>query len=329
MALNLTELQAATDDYIYNHQPVDIYFKSNVLLYKLLKLGKKYNGGKKIQTFLEYGEGNSGSYGPKSELPINKVEIFNAAFFEYAAYFATLTMDMDDELINSGDLALINLLQGKLKNAEKTLRKRMSTEIYERRADNLANQDDPNAKPFNGLHDMFGIDEDGNALANTVAYGEIAENDMPQWKPNVITAEKTMSFKTMQEIRRTAGLDVTNDAKPDLYITTEELVDAFERTQQVQARYSDQKLLDVGFDNILFKGAPLVPDSKCRAGWMYGLNTKYLDVLTHSKRNFTKPEWQSPIRQPDTATANIRWAGNLVCKNRKAHVVVTNLVEPA
>ncbi len=329
MALNLTEIQAATDDYIYNHQPVDIYFKSNVLLFKLLKLGKKYNGGKKIQTNLEYGETHSGSYGPKSEMPISKKEIFNAAFFEYAAYFATLTMDMDDELINNGDLAIINLLQGKLKNAEKSIRKTMSTEIYERRSDNLAAGSDANAKPFNGLHDMFGIDSSGNKLADTIQYGEIAAADMPDWKANVITTEKTMSFATMQEIRRTAGLDVTAEGKPDIYITVEDLVDAFERTLQVQARYSDKKLLDAGFDNILFKGAPIVPDSKCRSGFIYGLNTRYLDVLTHSKRNFTKPQWQSPIRQPDTATANIRWAGNLVCTNRKAHIVATNVVEPA
>ena len=105
--LNLTELQAATEDYILNHQPVDIFFTSNVLLFKLLKLGKTYDGGKKIQVNLEYDMTHSGSYGPKSELPISKKEIVNAAYFPYAAYFATLTMDMDDELINTGDKAIV------------------------------------------------------------------------------------------------------------------------------------------------------------------------------------------------------------------------------
>lgn len=329
MALTLNELQAMTDDYILNHQPVDIYFKSNVLLFKLLKLGKKYNGGKKIQVNLEYGETNSGSYGPKSELPIAKQEILNAAFFEYAAYYATLTVDMDDDLINNGDQAIVNLVKAKLKNAEKTIRKTMASQVYDRRSDNLAAGTDPNARPLNGLHDMLGVDDAGAATADSVAYGEIAANDMSQWKANLISTSETMGFKFMQKLRRECGVDTTADAKPDLYLTTETLCDAFERTLQVQARYSDKSLVDAGFDNVLFKGAPIVPDDKCSSGFVYALNTQYLDVLTHSKRNFTRPEWKSPVRQPDTATANIRWAGNLVCKNRKAHGLANDVSEPA
>lgn len=319
--LNLSELQAATDDYINNAQPVDIYFTSNVLLFKLLSMGKTYPGGKKIQCNLEYDMTHTGPYGPRSELPIAKKEIINAAFFEYAAYYATLTMDMDDDLINSGDLAIVNLLMAKLKNAEKSIRKGMARQIYSSRATEIAASDDPDARPFNGLADLFNT-------STSTAYGEITANQMALWAPNVVTGAKTMSFAFMQELRREASIDNGNEGKPDLYITTQVLQDAFERTLQVQARYSDQKLLDVGFDNVLFKGAPVVDDDIITAGRIYGLNTGFLDVLTHVKRNFTRPEWKSPVRQPDTATANIRWAGNLVCTNRKAHVYASNVSEP-
>ena len=337
MSLNLSELQAMTDYYIEKEQPTDIYFTSNVLLFKLLTMGKTYPGGKKIQVNLEYDMTHTGAYGPKSELPISKKEILNAAFFEYAAYYATLTMDMDDDLINNGDMAIVNIVKSKLQNAEKSIRKGMARQVYGQRSALITAGSDPNARPFTGLGDMFNIADNAfTGGANTVEYGEIAENDMNLWKPNLVTDEKVMSFKFMQELRREASIDNGNDGKPDLYITTQVLQDAFERTLQVQARYSDQKLLDVGFDNILFKGAPVVDDdiledsSRFSGGnRVYGLNTKYLDVLTHTKRNFTRPEWKSPIRQPDTATANIRWAGNLVCTNRKAHVLATRVVEPS
>jgi len=333
--MNLSELQAMTDYYIKNEQPEDIYFTSNVLLFKLLSMGKTYPGGKKMQVNLEYDAAYTGAYGPKSELPIAKKEILNAAFFEYAAYFAMLTMDMDDDLQNNGDLAIVNILKAKLKNAEKSIRKTMAQQIYGQRSALLTAGADPHAYPFNGLGDLFNLADDSTTGgATSVEYGEIAQDDMALWKPNIVSAEKTMSFKFMQELRREASIDNGNEGKPDLYITTQALQDAFERTLQVQARYSDQKLLDVGFDNILFKGAPVVDDdiledtSRFSAGFrVYGLNTRYLDVLTHVKRNFTNPEWKSPIRQPDTATANIRWAGNLVCKHRKAHVVATDVIE--
>ena len=319
MALNLTELQAATQDYILNYQPTDIFFTSNVLLFKLLKLGKTYDGGKKIQVNLEYDMTNAGSYGPRSELPIAKKDIINAAFFPYAAYYATLTMDMDDELINSGDKAIVKLLVTKMKNAEKSIRYAMATDIYGSRAEGIAAKAD--ALPFNGLKDIFD--------QSAAAYGEILPADMPKWRAGYNSVSTEMSFKFMQSLRRSASIDNTNEGKPDLYITTEILKDAFERTLQTQARYMSKDLADAGFDNVLFKGCPVVSDDKQTAGYVDALNTKYLDVLTHSRRNFTSPEWKSPIQQPDTATANIRWAGNLICKNRKAHARATTVTEPA
>jgi hypothetical protein len=247
-----------------------------------------------------------------------------------------LTIDMDDDLQNNGDLAIVNILKAKLQNAEKSIRKTMAQQVYGQRSALITAGSDANAYPFTGLGDLFNLADTGHTGgSNTVEYGEIAENDMSLWAPKVVNTENAvMSFKFMQTLRRTASIDNGNEGKPDLYITTQALQDAFERTLQVQARYSDQKLLDVGFDNILFKGAPVVDDdvledsSRFSGGnRVYGLNTKYLDVLTHVKRNFTRPEWKSPIRQPDTATANIRWAGNLVCTNRKAHVVATRVIE--
>jgi hypothetical protein len=326
MALTLSELQAMTDDYIYQRQPVDVYFKSNALLYKLLSRGNTYDGGLKIQANLEYGKSNTNTYGPKDELPVNKTEILTAAFFVYAAYFATLTIDMEDELQNIGsDQALVNLLQAKLNNAEKSIRDTMGAEIYNSKSTSITNAKAEGIKdprPFIGLGDLFNTDP-------AVAYGEIKENDLSMWKANVISTAETMSFEFMQRLRRTASTDTTKEGKPDLYMTTETLQDAYERTLQPQVRYSNRDLLDAGFDNVMFKGAAVVADDNQSAGVIDALNTKYLDIKTHKKRNFTPPKWQSPIRQPDTATANIRWAGQLLCTNRKAHARANNVSEPS
>jgi hypothetical protein len=322
----VSELQAMTDDYIENRQPLDVYFKSNVLLYKLLSRGDTYSGGKRIQSNLEYGKSNSGSYGPTSELPINKTEILTAAYFTYAAYYATLTADMEDDIINSGPEQIVDIVLTKLKNAEKTLRDTMASAIFGSRAAGILA--DPKSKPFLGLEDLFNQSDD-------FAYGEIKPTDLVRedgssmWKAAQITDAKTMSFKFMQELRREASIDTTREGKPDLYLTTETLQDAYERSQQVQVRYSDKNLLNAGFDNVLFKGAAVVADNKQEEGYIDAFNMRYLKIKTHSKRNFTKPVWQSPIRQPDTMTANIRWAGQFICSNRNAHARATNVSEPA
>ena len=315
MALSLTELQSITDFYV-EKTPNDIYFKSNILLYKLLGGEKGTHtipGGKKIQVVLEYAGGNSNAYGASTKLPLNKTEIYNAAFFRWAAYYAGVTIDLDDQRQNSGDLAIVNLVEGKLKNAQKSIRSTMGTDIYAAAAD---------TNHFSGLGDLF-------LTTTSTAYGEIAEDDMADWKAVKNTTVEAISFKVMQALRRSCSIDDNNEGKPNLYITTELLKDGFERTLQTQARYSDVRLVNAGFDNILFGGAPVVTDNKQTAGYMDALNLNFLDILTHSDYNFTKPVWASPIDQPDIKVAFIRWSGNLVCRNRKAHARHTALTEPA
>jgi len=314
--LTLTELQAITDYYV-EKTPNDIYFKSNVLLYKLLggETGVKViPGGKKIQIILEYAEGNGGEYGATTKLALNKKEIYNAAFFRWAAYYAGVTIDLDDQRQNSGDLAIVNLINGKLKNAQKTIRTKMGTDIYLAATNN---------NKLNGLGDMF------NTVTAT-PYGEIAQDDMADWAAiKTIAPAGAISFKMMQTIRRGASIDDNKEGKPNLYLTTELLKDGFERTLQTQARYSDVNLINAGFDNILFGGAPVVTDNKQAAGTCDAINTNFVDILTHEDYNFTKPVWASPIDQPDIKVAFIRWSGNFICRNRKAHHRREGLTEPA
>jgi len=308
MALTLTELQAITDFYV-DSTDNDIYFKSNVLLYKLLSMGKTIPGGKKIQVILEYDKGNSGSYGANTKLPLGKKEIFNAAFFRWAAYYAGITVDLEDERQNSGDLAIVNMVNGKLKNAQKSIRLSMAEDVYtaSTTGDDLL-----------GLGDLFNT-------TDTTPYGEIQEHEMALWKANVDTTSEDISFTVMQKIRRLASVDDNTEGKPNLYMTTEALKDGFEASLQTQARYSDVKLVNAGFDNILFGGMPVVADNKQADGTCDALNTRFLDMETHKDYNFTKPKWQSPIDQPDTKVAFIRWGGQLVCKNRAAHARHTGL----
>jgi hypothetical protein len=317
----LEQLEVITDDYIENN-PVDIYFEDNVLLYMLMGNGKfndslvtpgeLVDGGKKIKCFLEYAKSHSGGYGNTTKIPQSKKDILNAAFFRWAGYFASNTIDLDDQVQNNGSAALVELVHSLLGNIQKSIRDDMGTDIYASAAnDNL----------FLGLGDLFNTN-------TSVAYGQIKEADMALWKANVITDAVPISFKIMQEIRRKAAIGQSKAGKPNIYITTDVLKDGFERTLQTQARYADVKLVDAGFDNVLFGGVPVVADDKQSAGIVDGLNLRHLSIKTHTKYKFTTPKWEYSKDQPDTLTANTRWIGELVCRNRKAHCRHSGLTEP-
>lgn len=320
MALD-AELNVITQNYVENRS-TDIFFDDNILLYTLLAGGKlqtsmaqpsdMVDGGKKIKVVLEYAESNNGSYGNTTKIPQGKVDIFNAALFRWAGYYASNTIDLDDQMQNNGDPAIINLAHGKLRNIEKTIRNKMGTDIYASAAD---------TDSFLGLGNLF------NTTSST-AYGNITEDDMAKWAANAITTSEAISFKVMQTIKRTAKVGQNKEDKPTLYMTTDLLKDAFERTLQGQQRFaSNQTLVDAGFDNVLFSGAPVVADDKQSTGILDAVNTNYLSIKTHSKYAFTMPKWEYSKDQPDTLVANTRYGGQLVCSNRKAHCRHTNLTD--
>ena len=322
MGLTLDELNAITIDY-WERTPIDIYFLDNVLLWKLfgsdnldnqvVDASETVDGGMKIRVILEYAESNSGTYGNTTMIDQAKGDILNAARYRWAGYYSSNTIDLNDKIKNAGDAAMVKLSNAKISNIQKTIRKKMGTDIYASAADDYA---------FLGLGNLFNT-------TTSVAYGEIEEQYMADWKANVITTAEAISFKTLQKIRRTPNCGQNETDKPNLYITTDLLKDGFERTLQVQARYRDVDMATAGFENVLFKGHPVVADDRQSAGNLEALNTRHLKLRAHEAYNFTPPVLKANNQQPDVWTADQRFIGQFTCNHRKAQCRHTNLTEPS
>ncbi len=322
MALEKTEIQAITDDYC-DKKTTDIFAVDNVLLYMLMSGGKftdslvsageLVDGGEKIRVIVEYARSNTGSYGNTTKIPQSKVNILNAARFRWAGAYAANAIDLDDQVQNTGDAALVDMVQGKINNIQKTIRDTMGAQVYAAAATD---------KDILGLGDLF-------ATVTSTAYGSIDEATMAKWAAHADATGGPISYKIMQAIRRTAKVGQSKDKKPNLYITTDTLKDGFERTLQSNVRFRNEKMVDAGFDNVLFGGAPVVADDRQADGYMDALNLNYLMLKTHSKYQFTKPEWEYSKDQPDTLVANTRWVGQLCTSHRAAHARYTGLTEPA
>lgn len=322
MALEKTEIQAITDDYV-KKGVTDIYFEDCVLLYMLMSGGKfteslvqpgeLVDGGEKIRVIFEYAKAHSGSYGNTTKIPQSKVQILNAARFRWAGVYGSNAIDLNDQVQNSGDAALVNMVQAKIKNIQTSARDDMGDDVYAAATD---------ANKILGLGDLFND-------TTATAYGSVAEDDIAKWKANLNATGGAITYKIMQEIRRTAKVGQSNKKKPNLYITTDVLKDGFERTLQANVRFRNTKMVDAGFDNVLFGGAPVVADDKQTAGYIDALNLNFLSLKTHQKYQFTKPVWEYSKDQPDTLVANTRWVGQLTTDHRKAHARFTGLTEPS
>lgn len=325
MALNMTQLASVTNDY-WKNQTVDAYFTENILLYRLLGNGSMelnlvtgkdtVDGGKKIRTFLEYARANTSSYGNLSTIDASKVDILNAARFDWSGYVASNTIDLDEQTQNEGKAQMVDLVFAKMKNIEKSIRDKMGADIYAARTADAAGY------AFDGLAALF-------STVTATEYGGIAEDDMAVWSASVDATAEAISYKVMQKLFRNASIGQSRDSKPNLIITTQVLKDGYTRTLQTQQRFQDSKMAEAGFQNILHDGVPMVYDDNQTSGVVDCLNDKYLRIKTHKDYNFTKPMWEASHLEPDTLTANTRWRGALVCSNRQAHARGTGKTEPS
>jgi hypothetical protein len=314
MSFTITELNALTNTYVMG-QPTDIYFKSNVLLYKLMDAKRTVSGGKYIDVPLEHGSAHTGVYGNTTLIPTTKTETHNKAYFEWGGYYGAQTVDLDDRVQNNGESAIVDLVAAKFGNMQKSIKNKMGAGIF-------LDDSSGGVQGFKGLAALF---DD----TTTTAYGGIEEDDVSIWKANNSSSATVGNFKGFQAIRLPAIVDTTIEGSPNLYITTVAIRDGFTSALQAQTRYQDTNMANAGFQNILFDGAPVVADLNQTASYVDALNTRYLEFVSHKDFDFTTPKWEADRTQPDIWTASVRWIGQLCCSRRAAHSRFTAVSAPA
>lgn len=323
MAL-LDQIEAVTNDWFERNKVEDLYFKASVFFYRLLGNGQdKLNlvtasetvdGGKKVLEFLEYAGVNGDTYGAATTISNTNNDIVNQAAFPWSGYYASDAIGLDEKIQNSGDAAMVNLIQTKLRSVSKTIRDNMSAGIFTARSASTG------ALGFDGLPDLFNT-------TTSVAYGSIAEDDMAVWSPNVITTIEAISYSVVNEILAAATSSNTPEDKPNMCITTQTLCDSYTTKLQQQQRFSNEALANAGFENILHKSTPITWDVKCPTGEFYAMNMRRIRIRAHKDYNFTKPMWvaDKPGSEPDNFIANSRWMGVMTTSDRGAHCLHTNL----
>jgi hypothetical protein len=321
----INQLNATTEYYWLNTEPEDILNKASALLWKLMgnarindnwevKPHEIIDGGKMIKVPLEYAASNSGASGATTVINQSKVSILDAARFRWAGVYGSNTLNLDDLTQNTGSEAIIALTKQYMKSIIKAARVKMAADVIAAAStsDNI-----------NGLGDLF------NTTTST-EYGSIDEEEMSDWKANVITTAETISFEVLQKVFRQPNMGDVADMMPNFIVTTATLRDGYERQLHPQQRYTDSKMVEAGWQNITHKGAPIVADTGVSTGYLYALNLNFLSLRSHKDYNFTAPKWvtKEVLGQPDVMTADTRWRGNLVCSNRKMHVAHSGLTEP-
>jgi len=115
------------------------------------------------------------------------------------------------------------------------------------------------------------------------------------------------------------------EEEPDLLVSGQTVFELVEDNTLEEHYITNKTLGDAQFQNIQFKGRPLVWSAKCPAGLLYTLNTKYLELIIDPAANFTMTDWKPIANQVNDRAAQIAVALNFICSNRNRQGVIYNI----
>jgi len=298
---NFTELLSTTLAN-YRDQLTDNVFNARPLTNFLMEGGRirMLDGGTKIVEPLIYGTNSTvGSYAGYDQIDLTEQTGISAAEYDWKQYAASIAISGIEEAKNNGEAAIINLLEAKVMQAEESIKEGFTTMFF---GDGTGN----------GGKDWLGLEA---IVDSTGAVGGINPADAGNgfWASY---EEGTAGALTLADMATAYNTVSRGNDHPDMILTTQTLFEKYESLLQPQLRYTDTKTADSGFQNLLFKAAPVVYDDACTSGTVYFLNSKYLTLVGHSGKWFSQTDFVRP-ENLDARYAIIMCYGNLTCRNRE------------
>jgi len=283
----------------------------NALLRRLRENGNQTSvTGRDIVRELEYADnGTVQFYSGYETLDVSPSDVLSAAVFEYKQLAGNVTISGLEQVKNSGEQAIINLLEARINVLEKSMMNSLSTSIY---SDGTGSS----GKEVGGLQLIV-------ADAGTGTVGGINSSTFTFWQ-NVQTTATSSAFSTsnVQADMNNIYLQLVRGAdSPDLVMAGTNAYKAFLGSLQAIQRITSDDLANSGFTSVQYLNSDVVFDSSCNTDRMYFLNTDYLRLEVAASRDFVPGEAKMSVNQ-DAMVTPMFWSGNLTCSNRALQGVI-------
>lgn len=282
----------------------DQIFTSQVLLWILRSAGRVVNieGGEKIVQPLMYAKAqNKGSYAGNDTFTTLGNTGLSAAEFPWKQYYGLISIEGIELAKNKGPAALLRLLETRLKQIEMTISEEMEAMLF---GDGSGNA----GKDFHGLAAI--IDASNPSWGNL---GGIDRSANAYWQATETAVGGALTLALMS----TAYNDVSNGKdQPTNILTTQTLYEKYESLLQTNLRHEQTEMGDAGFQNLMFKGAPMAFSDNVTSGEVLFMNIKYLELNTLSGVWFKPSDMMQPVNQ-DVFYKTLLCYGNLTVSNSK------------
>jgi hypothetical protein len=283
MALTYGDVSAVTVNYI-SKKFIDNYYKVSPVFVKVFKgiCEKDFDGGVQIQVPFQYAPLKAGPFAPGGVFDISYVDTQTAMYFNVKFYYSNLTIQGTQLPLNRGEAAVMNFIEPKMVNAEQALAQALIQDFYK---DGQGTQSSQIA--LDGI--LAGYD-DGT---NYASYGGITRSAIGTGASVGINGYFFSNSSTnwpfsLQQLQIAYGQATFGTNQPNLITTTQSIYNSFwAKMLPIQRTTStDPDLQGAGFKSFLFNGMSVVVDQYCPAGYMFGMNTDFLDAYISTDRRF-------------------------------------------
>jgi hypothetical protein len=290
----------------YHDRFADNVSNSNAIT-AMLRQGNRVriiDGGKAIATPLTYAEETFAWYSGTELLSRAVKETISEADYAPANAVASVTLSGPDLAKNRGRERILNLLEGKLDNAESTMSNNITKAVY---------GDGTVAKSFAGLRAM--ITDDG-----TGTVGGINATTWPFWMNQFQSVARAtgLQYPALKAAMNALWMKlIRGTEKPDLIVLDAELYGTLESGMQENQRYASPTLGALGFETLKYKTAAVVFDGSATGlTGGYFINTKYLKFEIYRGRNFEPLDLPDQSPDMDAVTRHLAFMGALTLSNR-------------
>jgi hypothetical protein len=293
---------------------------NTALLMRLRKRGnvKPVDGGRTIMQEIEYAEnGTYKRYSGYEALNISPSDVFTFAEYNYAQAAVAISMSGLEMIQNAGEEQMIDLLQGRIKNAERTMQNNISNDIY---SDGTAD----GGRQIGGLqllvagtpsNQVGGINASTYTFWQNIVFRAVTDGGAAATAANI---QSYMNRLWVQLVR--------NADKPDLIPCDNNYYRLYLESLQAIQRIASDEMAQAGFMSLKYMTSDVVLDGgfggNAPTNTMYMLNTEYLFFRPASSRNFAPLGDDRYAVNQDAMVKLIGFAGNMTASNRRLQGVL-------
>ena len=221
--------------------------------------------------------------------------------------YEPIQITRDEERQNSGDMhKIIDLVAAKTQMAEKAIKDRLDQAL---------------STPVGEANNLYDLE----TIVNTGTLGTINGSTSTYWQ-STVTASGSFAAQGLTDMT-TAYYAVSSSSvmdNPTVFLTNKTIFQYFEQTRLPLERISNVSSANAGFENLTFKGKPLMYGNYIGSGLMFGLNMNYIDLNVDSATDMITTPFLSPTNQT-VKVAYILWRGQLSTNNRRRHFKLTGI----